>query len=200
VLDAIADISLCKRGNVSATMACVKDDNGTLGTLLYIAFNHKNDKAARRCPQHLDDIFYMLHQVPYRPPAMGVSPEVIANESKGDFIKICRAIHNYSFDVFAHRVTKHKHELSEIRRYIEEDQTHFTPQHRSTLVVFLGHVDAIKKSVAQVRTPTQLSTAFIEMLLGMYSYWTKHGLLPGLLDDENVTLLEDADIWLAKGA
>ncbi|KAF8487750.1 hypothetical protein F5888DRAFT_1911251 [Russula emetica] len=53
LLDAVADISLCQRGNVSATMACLKDDKGTLETRLYVVFNHEDDEAARRCPQHL---------------------------------------------------------------------------------------------------------------------------------------------------
>jgi len=47
----------------------------------------------------------MLRQVPYKPPAMGGSPKVIANSLEIDFIEICRAIHNYSFDIFAHRAT-----------------------------------------------------------------------------------------------
>jgi hypothetical protein len=47
LLDTVADISLCQRGNVSATMACLKDDKGTLETRLYIVFNHKDDEAAR---------------------------------------------------------------------------------------------------------------------------------------------------------
>jgi hypothetical protein len=135
------------------------------------------------------------------PPAMDGSPKVIANELKGDFTEICRAIHNYSFDIFVHRVTKRKDKLSDIRRYIEEDRTHFTPQHRSTLVVFLGHVDAIITSVAKAQTTKQLSTLFIEMLQGMYSYWTKHGLLPkDPPDGKRLTLLDDADAWLAFGA
>jgi len=46
LLDAVADISLCRRGNVSATMASLKDSTGTLETQLYIVFNHKNDKSA----------------------------------------------------------------------------------------------------------------------------------------------------------
>ena len=50
--------------------------------------------------------------------------KVIANELENDFIEICRAIHNYSFDIFAHRVTKREHKLSDIRGYLELDQTH----------------------------------------------------------------------------
>ena len=105
LLDAVADISLCERGNVSATMASVKDDKGTLETRSYIVFNHEDDEAARHCRQHMHDVFNMLRQVRYYPPAMDGSPNVIANELEDDFIEICRAIHNYSFDVFAYRVT-----------------------------------------------------------------------------------------------
>ena len=36
LLDAVADISLCQRGNVSATMASLKDNTGILETKLYI--------------------------------------------------------------------------------------------------------------------------------------------------------------------
>ena len=203
LLDAVADISLCGRGNVSATMACLKDDNGSLDTRLYIVFNHENDEVARRCPQHLQVIFNMLRKVPYKPPPAGGSPKVMTNELENDFVDICRAIHNYSFDIYAHRVTKREHKLSDIRRYIEHDQTHFTAQQRSTLVAFLQDVDRIIEIVARAQTTKQLSTMFIKMLLRVYSYWTEHNLLPkdsGSLPDNKLTLLDAADTWLASGA
>ena len=203
LLDAVADISLCRRGNVSATMACLKDDNGSLETRLYIVFNHENDEAARRCPEHLQVIFNMLRQVPYKPPPTGGSPKVMANELENDFVDICRAIHNYSFDIFAHRVNKREHKLSEIRRYIEHDQTHFTAQQRSTLVAFLQDVDKIIENVARAQTTKQLPTVFMKGLLWAYSYWTEHNLLPkdsGSLPDNKLTLLDAADTWLASGA
>ncbi|KAF8495875.1 hypothetical protein F5888DRAFT_1907502 [Russula emetica] len=128
-------------------------------------------------------------------------PKVISNELENDFTEICRAIHNYSFDIFAHRVsgvTKREHKLSDIRGYIELDQTHFTPQRRSTLVKFLKHVDAIIMIVAVAQTTKQLSTISMKMLLSMYSYWTEHDLLPkDSLTYNKVTLLDDADAWLA---
>jgi hypothetical protein len=199
LLDTVADISLCERGNVSATTACVKDDKGTLETQLYIVFNHKDDEAALRCPQHLQNIFKMLRQVPYRP--MDASPKVIANDLENDYIGVCRAIHNYSFDIFAYRVTKRKHKLSDIRRYIELDQTDFTLQDRSTLVTFLKHVDMIITNVAYAETTKQLPATSIKLFLNIYLYWTKHDLLPkDSLAEEKVTLLDRADTWLAKSA
>ena len=80
VLDAVADISLCQRGNVSATMACLRDDNGSLETRLYIVFNHENDEAARRCPRPLQVIFNMLRQVPFKPPRKDGSVKIMENE------------------------------------------------------------------------------------------------------------------------
>jgi hypothetical protein len=199
LLDAVAEISLCQRGNVSATMACLKDDKGNLETRLYIVFNHEDDDAARRCPQHLQAIFNMLRQVPYKPPAIG-SPKVIASELEDDFIEICKVIHDYSFDIFAHRVTKRGDKLSDIREYVEQDQTHFKPEHRSTLLVFLKHVDLIIMKVAKAQTTKQLSTASIKMLLSIYLYWMDHDLLPkDSLADKKVTLLDNADTWLAEG-
>jgi hypothetical protein len=180
-------------------MASLKDDKGTLETRLYIIFNRK-DEAAHRCPQHLQDIFKMLFQVPYKSTANDGSSKVIMNDLENDYIRVCRAIHNYSFDIFEHRVNKRKDELSNIQRYIEQDQTHFTPTHRSTLVKFLGHVDAIIKNVANARTAKQLPAIFIKLLLTIYSYWTKHNLFPkDSLVDEKATLLDRADTWLAEG-
>ena len=115
LLDAVADISLCQRGNVSTTMASLKDHTDTLETQLYIVFNHKNDKSALDCPQHLQNIINILRQVPYRPPATGGSPTVIPRELESNYIEVCQAIHDYSFEVFHYRVTKRKHKLSEIR-------------------------------------------------------------------------------------
>ena len=201
LLDAVADISLCQRGNVAATMACLKGVNGSLETRLFIGFNHNNDEASRRCPEHLQAIFDMLRQVPYKPPATDGSRKIMSNELEDDFVDICRAIHNYSFDIFAHRVTKREHKLSDIRGYIELDQTSFTPQQRSTLVDFLKHVDMIIEHVARAQTTKQLPTLFIRMLLMMYSYWTRHNLLPEDPPAKNkLTLLDTADAWLASGA
>ncbi|KAI0276905.1 hypothetical protein BGY98DRAFT_1097818 [Russula aff. rugulosa BPL654] len=123
-------------------MASLKDDGGTLETQLYIIFNHEDDEAAHRCRQHLEcvcveTIFSMLREVPYEPPAMDGSPKVIANSLETYFIEICGAIHNYSFDIFAHRLTKHKHKLSDIRGYIEQDRTRFDSK-RVQLRTILG--------------------------------------------------------------
>jgi hypothetical protein len=180
LLDAVADISLCQRKNVSATMASLKDDKGTLETRLYIVFNHEDDESALGCPQHLEAIFKMLRQVPYRPPATDGSPKVITNELEDELIEFCKPIHNYSFDIFAYRVTKRERKLSEIRGYVEQDQTHFSTKQRSTLLIFLEQVDRIIifTKVTNATTTKQLSSSFIKMLSGTYSYWTEHGLLP----------------------
>jgi hypothetical protein len=200
LLDVVADISLCQKGNVSATMACIKQDKDALEIQLYIAFNHENDEAARSCPKHLQSIFGMLHQVPYQPPATDGSPKVIAKELEGKLFEICRAIHNYSYDMFKYRVNKRKHKLSQIRGYIEQESTYFTPQQRYTLVYFLKHVDMIIK-VVDTQATKQLSYMHIQMLLNIYWYWTNHNLLPNdRLADNKVTLLDHADEWLAQGA
>ena len=205
-LDAVADISLCQQGNVSATMARLRDDGGTLDTRLYIVFNHENDEAAYRCPQHLMSIFDMLRQVPYTRPA-NIPTNIITRESEDDLIKICRVIHNYSFDIFAHRVNKHKDKLSDssinpempdIRGYIEEDLAPFTNPQRSSLVAFLRHVDAIIRDVSNAQATKRLPTIVIKMLLGMYSYWTEHDLIPKDGVTNKVTLLDTVDGWLAN--
>ena len=201
LLDAVADISLCRRGNVSAAMASLKDNSDSSEMRLYIVFNHENDDAAGRCSDHLQVIFNMLRQVPHKPLRTGSSPKVTPKELKNDFLEICRAIHNYSFDIFAHRVTKRKHRLSDIRRYIEQDQTHFTAQQRSLLVEFLQDVDWIIENVASAQTTKQLPTSFIKMLSRVYSHWTRHKLLPkDSLPDNKLTLLDVAGTWLASGA
>jgi hypothetical protein len=117
-LDAVADISLCQRGNVSATMASLKDNAGTLETKLYIVFNHENDDSAHCCDEHLTNILNMLRQVPDRH-AAGGSPKVITKNLEKDYIGICQAIHDYSFEIFQHRVNKRKGTLSVIQKYIE---------------------------------------------------------------------------------
>jgi len=199
LLDAIADISLRRRGNVSATMASLKDNAGTLETQLYIVFNHENDESAVNCRQHLQKIFNMLHLVPYRPPATDGSPKVIADELESSHIEFCKAIHDYSFDVFRHRVTKRGHKLSEIRGYIEDCQN-FSDQQRETLLRFLSHVDRII-TMTTTMTPGQFPTAYITALMYVYSFWTHNGLLPkDLSADNKPTLLDLADTWLADSA
>ena len=201
LLDVLAVISLCQRRNVSAVMASLKEDSGTLETRLYIVFNHENDEAAHCCPQHLETIFNMLREVPYIPPAIDGSPKVIEASLEINLIEICKAIHNYSFDIFAHRVTKHKEKLLGIRGYIERDQTHFTPEQRSTLAEFFGHVLAIITVIANAEATKQLPTITIQMLLNVYWYWTDHNLLPeDLSADNKLTLLDRVDMWLSDGA
>ena len=201
LLDVVADISLCQRGNVSATMACIKSGEDAVETQLYIAFNHENDEAAGSCPEHLQSIFRMLHNVPYQSPVQDGSSKVIGKELGGKLVEICVAIHNYSYDVFKYRVNKRKHKLSEVRGYIEQESTYFTSKQRSTLVVFLQHVDMIINIAAGSQASKQFSYSKIQMLLNIYSYWTNHNLLPNdQLADNQVTLLDQADAWLAEGA
>ncbi|KAF8327194.1 uncharacterized protein EI90DRAFT_3018263 [Cantharellus anzutake] len=198
ILDVIADISLCKRGNVSATMACVKANKDALETQVYITFNHKNDGAASSCPIHLQSIFDMLSRVPYRSHGVDSSPKDISSELEGSLFEICRTIHNYSFDIFAYRVNKRKHKLSDIWKYIEQDGGEFDLRQRTLLLNFLSHVGTIIEVVANAQTTKQLSSNFICGLVRMYSIWTKNGLLPkeGLASNV-VTLLDRADAWLA---
>lgn len=118
LLDVLAHISTCQHGNVSAMMASLIHDGGILKMRLYIVFNHENDDAATLCRNHLETIFQMLRQVTYTPSDRG-SPKLIAKTLKKDFFEICGAIHSDSFDIFAYRVNKRKHKLSEIRGYIE---------------------------------------------------------------------------------
>ena len=109
-------------------MASLKNSTPTLETKSYIVFNRESDELALHCSQHLQNIFNMLHKVRHLPAASGGSPKVITNELEDDYIEICQAIYNYSFDVFHYRVTKRKHKLSEIKGYIKHDQTKFTEQ------------------------------------------------------------------------
>ena len=106
LLHVVPDISLRRRGNVFATMASLKDNRDTLDTRLYIVFNC-HDKQARSCSL-----------TPLRCSSGSRSPKDIAGELENNFIEICRAIHNYSFDAFARRVTKRECHLAEIREYI----------------------------------------------------------------------------------
>jgi hypothetical protein len=199
LLDAVADISLRRRGNVSATMASLKSDNGTPETQFYVVFDHEGDESAFHCDQHLQDIFTMLYQVPYIPPAVGGSTGAITSKIEDKFIEICKVIHDYSYEIFYYRVTKRSQKLSMIRGYIEQDQENFTDQQRSTLLTFLKQVDQI---ITRTTTTTdQFPIAFIKMLVWIYSSWTHHNLLPhDPPADNKLTLLDRADAWLAESA
>ena len=179
-------------------MACFNPDKGTLEMQLYIIFNDQDDGAAHSCPQHLQLIFGMLR--PYQPPAMDGRPKVIPKELQDDLIEICRAIHNYSFNIFAHCVNKCKHKLSDIRGYIEQEWERFLLENHAILVVFLQHVDLITKAVANAQTTKQLSKRQIKLILYIFWYWTNHNLLPkDTLSHNKVTLLEKVDALLADG-
>jgi hypothetical protein len=70
------------------------------------------------------------------------------------------------------------------------------------LLRFLDDVDRILTATTTVTMTTeQFSTTYIKLLLGTYTYWTHHGLLPkGSPADNKLTLLDRADTWLAKSA
>jgi len=196
LLDVVADISLCQQRNVSATMARLMNDNGTLETRLYIVFNHEDDESARHCPEYLrlPSIFKMLRQVPYEPSTMDGSPKVIPEDLENDLIKICRTIHNYSFNIFARRVNKRKYRLLDIQGYIEQDREHFTSQQRFTLADFLGHYQDRRQRGGH-------ETSFHHQHRNIYSYWTEHNILPkDALAKNKITLLDAADTLLAAGA
>jgi hypothetical protein len=204
LLDAIADISLYEpKKNVSATMASLTDNRGTLETQLYIVFNRKlGDEIG--CRTHLETIFNKLQQVPYEPPgpATDGSPKVIGRSLKPLLLDLCEVIHEYSFEVFAHRVNKRKDSLAEIRGYFEQDQTnHFKDEERPSLAAFFRHVDMIITNVAKAQDTGRSPGSSIRMLLLIYSYWTEHNLLPDLhVAGDRLTLLDKLDEWLGKGA
>jgi len=58
----------------------------------------------------------MLREVPYTPSANGL--KFFVDDLTGEFIKICIAIHTYSFDIFCvqYRAVKGASKLSAIRR------------------------------------------------------------------------------------
>jgi hypothetical protein len=131
---------------------------------------------------------------------MAGSPKVIADDLMDNLTAICAAIHNYSFRIFAYRVNKRLSKLSAIQEHIDQDRTHFAPEQRSTLMMFLEHVEGIIRTVATAQATEQLSSSVIQMLLKTYSYWKKHNLIPkDPLAKNRFTLLDAADAWLAEG-
>ena len=137
-------------------MASLEVNAGTLETKLYFVFNHE-DESARGCSEHLHNILTMLRNVPHIPPATDGSPKTFANELKHYDIQICQAIHNYSFHISYYRVTKREHKLSEIRGYIEQDQTnYFSDRRRETLLRFLNDV---RRIISATNTTTKQSPA-----------------------------------------
>jgi hypothetical protein len=205
LLDVLADISLYERGNVSATMASLRNNSGTLETQLYIVFNRElEDGEVHDCRHHLETIFDKLRQVPYEPPAPATdgSPKTIADSLQFRLLDLCKVIHDYSFDVFAYRVNKRKKRLSEIQGYIEHDQTeHFGSQDRSKLAMFFRNVNTIILAVAKAQATKKLTDTSMRLILGIYSYWTEHNLLPDLsVAGDKLTLLDHVDMWLAESA
>ena len=117
------------------------------------------------------------------------------------FVSMCW---NYSFEIFAYRIAKRKSCLLEIRRYIELDkhhEKHFTPQERSELMEFFGHVDKIIECADAAQATKNLDTDFIRALINAYSYWKMQNLLPkNPLAEDRPTLLNKVDAWIDGSA
>jgi len=182
-------------------MARLRIDSGTLETRIFIAFNHNNDEAARRCPGHLTSMFEMLRKVPNK--SVNGTRKIISDDLTDEFIKICTAIHTYSFDIFAYRVTNRSARLSQIQDYIKNDQSYFLPEQRTTLQMFLSQVGLIIKIVKKAEATKQVAASSMEFLRSTYLCWTlpKYNILPNDgLAGNNLTLLDMADKWLFDGA
>lgn len=198
LLNAVANISLSQKGNISATMARLRHDNGAIDIKLYIAFNKVGNESAYLCEKHLETIFQMLCKVPYASPPIDGSPSVTQTKMKHDYIEICQAIHNYSFNMFEYRINKHKGMVSKFQKYIEQDQETFFPGQRQKLMDFLHHMSMIITVVAEAYDTRQLPLKAIQMLTAIYSYWKKHNILP---EDDSInnscSLLYLVDMCLA---
>jgi hypothetical protein len=204
ILDLVADVSHCERGNVSATMASLTANRGTLETQLYTVFNRGlGDDGIHRCRNHLKTIFNKLQQVSRESPAPATNdlPEDIEPSLKEYLVDLCKVIHDYSFDVFAYRVNKRKASLSVIRGHIKQDPTaRFGYEDHSKLIVFFQNLEAIIKAVDDARATKQFSRRSIDLIQESYLYWTYRNLLPNILDaGDKPTLLDDVDKFLADG-
>ena len=132
---------------------------------------------------------------------MDGSPKVITEDLESNLIEVGRAIHKNAFDVFAHRVNKREHKISDIREYIERKPERFTVEQHPILMEFLQRVDMIIETVASAQTTKDLSAEDIQMISSSYLYWTEHDLLPkDALTDKKLTVLDHADASLAEGA
>ena len=201
ILDVIANISICSESNVSATMADLREDNGSLKTKIYIIFNRQTADEAARCQRYLKSVFDLLRRVPYRPPA-DVSPKVLdadsLNESMVDLVDICRVLHNYSFESFYRRATKHEESFKRIqdRTYSQWDE--FTSEQRGKLRKFFNHIQAVLVMAHDAQATKEVSAAQIQMLQSMYSYWTKENIMPS--EGEEVALVDTVDKLLGAGS
>jgi len=198
VLDDIARISLCEKGNVSATMACLKQHDDVLQTQLYVVFNHQRDESHRLCRQHLETTFTMLRNIPYKPSEANNSPQLITNDLMPGLPEICKEIIKHSFGIFTHHVVKRRDEMPRLKMLICQG-TGFKPKQHSILLTFLQEVETIIKFVDEAEEAKQFSIIRTRLLLGFYSSWMKNRLLPKD-DDDTTTLLDAADRFLESEA
>jgi hypothetical protein len=70
---------------------------------------------------------------------------------------------------------------------------------RGPLLLFLDTVDRIIM-ITKAQATNQLSVTFMKILVRFYLYWTHNGLLPKYSADNQITLLDHADAWLAQCA
>ena len=99
-----------------------------------------------------------------------------------------------------HRVAKHKSCLPEIRRYVEHDERYFTPEERSELKKFFGHVDKI---IIIVNVAQATKNPALHKCLWAFTrtYWKDHNLLPKHPNAEDrPTLLDKVDAWIDGSA
>jgi hypothetical protein len=120
LLDVLASISVWEKKNVAATSAQFTQAGDTLATHLYVVFNSSNKHSRQSCRSHLWGVFESLRGVEHYPSPADGSSKVIDKRFNDDIAKISSSLHTFSWEVFKHRVIKHREKLESITSLVAQ--------------------------------------------------------------------------------
>ncbi|KAI0289385.1 hypothetical protein BC826DRAFT_1032404 [Russula brevipes] len=158
LLDVLASISVWEKKNVAATSAQLTQAGDTLTTHLYVVFNSSNEHSRQSCRSHLWDIFESLRDKRFN----------------DDIAKISSSLHTFSWEVFKHRVIKHREKLESITSLVAQypDNTE-----KTALSSFFNNLKTILNVMDRLESADTVSPMFTKLLRQMYAVWVRKNLI-----------------------
>ncbi|KAI0302493.1 hypothetical protein BC826DRAFT_1172733 [Russula brevipes] len=174
LLDVLASISVWEKKNVAATSVQLTQAGDTLATHLYVVFNSSNEHSRQSCRSHLWDVFESLRGVEHCPSPADGSPKIMDKRFIDDIAKISSSLHTFSWEVFKHRVIKHREKLESITSLVAQYPDN---AEKTALSSFFNNLKTILNVMDRLESADTVSPMFTKLLRQMYAVWVRKNLI-----------------------
>ncbi|KAI0287896.1 hypothetical protein BC826DRAFT_1041480 [Russula brevipes] len=197
LLDVLASISVWEKKNVAATSAQLTQAGDTLATHLYVVFNSSNEHSRQSCRSHFLGVFKSLRGVEHYPSPADGSPKIIDKRFNDDIAKISSRLHTFSWEVFKHRVIKHRENL-EILTSLVAKYPHDAD--KPALSSFFNDLKRILEVMDRLESADTVPQLFTKFLHHTYAVWVRKNLITERDSGNDFsTVLDQFDLVNANG-